>query len=142
MVNEPQMRILCERLDLANSTPRCAARRKSDGRPCQGAAMGNGRCRVHGGLSTGPRTPEGLERSRRANWKHGYYAAEAKAARRGGREAGRTLRRLLSLPGVKTDRYGELWHDGRDNVPTPPLLVTCGIFRQQALRLSPSEKVG
>jgi hypothetical protein len=31
MVNEPQRRILCERLDLANSTPRCAARRKSDG---------------------------------------------------------------------------------------------------------------
>jgi hypothetical protein len=23
---------------------------------------------------TGPRTPEGLERSRRANWKHGYYS--------------------------------------------------------------------
>jgi hypothetical protein len=29
----------------------------------------------------GPRTPEGLERSRRANWKHGYYSREAKAER-------------------------------------------------------------
>jgi hypothetical protein len=29
--------------------------------------MPNGRCKVHGGKSTGPRTPEGLERSRRAN---------------------------------------------------------------------------
>ena len=32
------------------------------------------RCRNHGGLSTGPRTPEGLERCRKANWKHGRYA--------------------------------------------------------------------
>ena len=35
--------------------------------------MKNGRCRMHGGKSTGPRTPEGRERSRRANWKHGRY---------------------------------------------------------------------
>jgi hypothetical protein len=28
-------------------------------------------------MSTGRRTPEGLERSRKANWKHGRYSAEA-----------------------------------------------------------------
>jgi hypothetical protein len=39
--------------------------------------MANGRCRMHGGASTGPRTAEGLERSRRARWKHGLYSAEA-----------------------------------------------------------------
>jgi hypothetical protein len=43
--------------------------------------MPNGRCKLHGGKSTGPRTPEGLERSKRANWKHGYYSREAKAER-------------------------------------------------------------
>src|SRR5262249_55889229 len=48
---------------------------------CRAAAMPNGRCKVHGGKSTGPRTPEGLERSRRANWKHGHYSREAKAER-------------------------------------------------------------
>ncbi len=32
---------------------------------------------MHGGKSTGPRTPEGLARSRKANWKHGMYSAEA-----------------------------------------------------------------
>ena len=37
---------------------------------------------MHGGLSTGPRTPEGLERSRRANWRHGHYSREALEARR------------------------------------------------------------
>jgi hypothetical protein len=30
----------------------------------------------------GPRTPEGLARSRRANWKHGRYSEEARALRR------------------------------------------------------------
>jgi hypothetical protein len=45
-------------------------------------AMSNGRCRLHGGKSTGPRTLEGLERSKKANWKHGYYSAEAIAERR------------------------------------------------------------
>jgi hypothetical protein len=43
--------------------------------------MPNGRCKLHGGKSTGPRTPEGLERSRRANWKHGHFSREAKAER-------------------------------------------------------------
>jgi hypothetical protein len=38
--------------------------------------MRNGRCRLHGGLSTGPRTPEGLERSRNARWIHGERSAE------------------------------------------------------------------
>jgi hypothetical protein len=33
---------------------------------------------MHGGKSTGPRTAEGLERSRRANWRHGRFSAAAK----------------------------------------------------------------
>ncbi len=37
---------------------------------------------MHGGKSTGPRTPEGLARSKKANWKHGNYSAESLAARR------------------------------------------------------------
>jgi hypothetical protein len=37
---------------------------------------------MHGGASTGPRTPEGLARSRRANWKHGRYSEEARDLRR------------------------------------------------------------
>jgi len=41
--------------------------------------MRNGRCRLHGGLSTGPRTPEGLARSRRARWRHGRYSVETRS---------------------------------------------------------------
>ena len=44
--------------------------------------MPNGRCRFHGGPSTGPRTPEGLERSRKARWKHGRYSAKSIEDRR------------------------------------------------------------
>ena len=47
--------------------------------------MPNGRCRMHGGSSTGARTAEGLERCRLASWKHGGRdaAARAKARQRG-----------------------------------------------------------
>jgi hypothetical protein len=36
---------------------------------------------MHGGASTGPRTAEGLARSRRARWIHGRYSQEAREAR-------------------------------------------------------------
>ena len=64
-----------------STAPRCGAKTRQ-GKPCQAPAMHNGRCRMHGGASTGPRTPEGLARSRRARWKHGLYSAEAKAEAR------------------------------------------------------------
>jgi hypothetical protein len=58
--------------------------------------MPNGRCRMHGGMSTGPRTLEGLAPSRRANWKHGRYSAEAIAERREARAAIQVIRKILS----------------------------------------------
>lgn len=64
-----------------NNALRCGAKTRK-GTFCRGPAMRNGRCRMHGGKSTGPRTPEGLERSRRSNWKHGHYSAESIATRR------------------------------------------------------------
>ncbi len=57
--------------------------------------MRNGRCRMHGGMSTGPRTSEGLERSCKARWAHGYYSREAKADRAQGRLVVRILREML-----------------------------------------------
>lgn len=38
---------------------RCGAFARSTGKPCQSEALSNGRCRLHGGLSTGPKTQEG-----------------------------------------------------------------------------------
>ncbi len=56
---------------------------------------GNGKCRMHGGASTGPRTAEGLARSRRARWKHGLYSAEAMAEQKRVRELLTKSRELL-----------------------------------------------
>ena len=60
------------------TAPRCGAKTRLS-TACQAPAMPNGRCRLHGGKSTGPRTAEGLERCRLARWKHGLYSKEALA---------------------------------------------------------------
>jgi len=54
---------------------RCGARTRSGSR-CQSAAMPNGRCRMHGGMSPG--APKGNKNA----YKHGRYSAEAIACRR------------------------------------------------------------
>ena len=38
--------------------------------------MPNGRCRLHGGTSTGPKTAAGLARIREARTVHGLYSKE------------------------------------------------------------------
>jgi len=78
-----------------STAPRCGARTRRS-TTCQNAAMKNGRCRMHGGMSTGPRTAEGLERSRRANLRHGNYSAAAERRRREMRELIRSSRALLA----------------------------------------------
>ena len=62
---------------------RCGARTRS-GECCRQPAMKNGRCRMHGGLSTGPRTAEGRARCAAARRIHGFYSAEMVALRRAG----------------------------------------------------------
>jgi hypothetical protein len=59
--------------------PRCGAKTRK-GHLCTQPAMPNGRCRLHGGKSTGPRTREGLERMRQSKIKHGCYPKEMRAA--------------------------------------------------------------
>ena len=59
--------------------PRCLAKTRR-GTQCQCPAMANGRCRLHGGLSTG--AP-----GNRNAWKHGLRSGEMKAMK--------TLARLL-----------------------------------------------
>ena len=64
-----------------HASKRCGAKTRN-GAPCKNWGMVNGRCRMHGGKSTGARTPEGIERIRKANWKHGRYSVEAQRERR------------------------------------------------------------
>ena len=59
--------------------PRCGARTRS-GCPCRSPAIhGKLRCRMHGGRSPGPRTPEGRDKVRAAHTIHGNAGAEARA---------------------------------------------------------------
>lgn len=63
--------------DLRN-VPMCGAKTRA-GTACQCPAMANGRCRLHGGLSTGARTGAGMARIRAAVLKNGRYTKEEKA---------------------------------------------------------------
>jgi hypothetical protein len=79
------------------STSRCGARTRK-GTPCSCPAVrGKQRCRMHGGLSTGPRTAAGLARSKRAHWKHGRFSAEARQETAHFRELLRECRELEAL---------------------------------------------
>jgi hypothetical protein len=44
--------------------------------------MRNGRCRLHGGPSTGPRTEAGIERIRADHTRHGFWSPESRVFRR------------------------------------------------------------
>lgn len=77
-----------------SKAPRCGAMNRR-GTPCQCPAMPNGRCRLHGGLSTGPKTFAGIERIRRAVTKHGRYSKRAKAEQQHYRTLLRDCRELL-----------------------------------------------
>ena len=64
-----------------NLAPRCGARARS-GCPCRAPAMANGRCRMHGGRSTGPRTAEGMARMTAARTTHGHCTAAQRMQQR------------------------------------------------------------
>ena len=70
---------------------RCLAKTRR-GTKCQRAAYKhNGRCALHGGLSTGARTPEGLQRISEANLKHGRQTKDKLAAQRRAAKVGRRV---------------------------------------------------
>jgi hypothetical protein len=50
---------------------------------------------MHGGKSTGPRTPEGLARMRRAKTRHGNYSEENRRLMRYIRELAAKARRTM-----------------------------------------------
>ncbi|MGE0117945.1 MAG: HGGxSTG domain-containing protein [Dongiaceae bacterium] len=77
------------------SAPRCGACTRAGGR-CRQPAMKNGRCRFHGGKSTGPRTAAGLARSRAARRTHGGYTAEIIDLRRAAASHARRVKALAA----------------------------------------------
>ena len=86
------------------------------GTPCQRPArLPVGRCKLHGGASTGPRTKDGLARLTEARTKHGLYTKEKRAEARRFAEQGRQMRgELKELEAWFVD-HGHLsknWRDG------------------------------
>lgn len=62
---------------------KCGAKaRTNENKPCRQPAMKNGRCRLHGGKSTGTKTENGKNTIIEANTKHGFYSAKAEAERK------------------------------------------------------------
>jgi hypothetical protein len=87
-----------------STAPRCGAKTRR-GTTCQCPAMTNGRCKLHGGMSTGPKTAEGIERIWQARLKHGRFTKEARAERRYIRElilASRASLRVLDGSPIPT----------------------------------------
>jgi hypothetical protein len=80
--------------------PRCGAKNRA-GKPCRCPTMGNGRCHLHGGKSTGPRTPEGKARIAAAQLRHGRRTARATAERKANARIRRRLKVLRFLAGLE-----------------------------------------
>ena len=85
------------------AAPRCGACTRA-GTACRQPAMKNGRCRFHGGKSTGPRTADGLARSRAARRTHGAYSAEIIELRQAAAGHARRVRALLASVGASGAR--------------------------------------
>ena len=70
---------------------RCLAKTRK-GTPCQRPAFKhNGRCSLHGGLSTGAKTAGGLKKISDANLKHGKYTKDKLKAQRYAAQVGRRV---------------------------------------------------
>ena len=71
---------------------RCEARARR-GTLCQRPArLPVGRCKLHGGASTGPRTKDGLARLTEARTKHGLYTKEKRAEAKLRAQVGREIK--------------------------------------------------
>ena len=73
----------------------CGAKTRR-GTACQCPAnKKNGRCRLHGGASTGAKTEEGRARISAANLRHGKYTSDKLVKRRASAAKGREIREEL-----------------------------------------------
>jgi len=94
---------------------RCGAKTRK-GTACQRpASKRNGRCRVHGGASTGPRTEEGRARISEANLRHGRYTKDKLEKQRENAAKGRAIRKELRQIERELIAGGKLEKDWRQN---------------------------
>ena len=100
------------------TAPRCGAATRA-GACCRQPAMPNGRCRFHGGKSTGPRTANGLRRAQTARLVHGFRTAEIIDLRRAAARTGRNLRALTSTVQRRIAANSQRIRSDSKNFPLP-----------------------
>lgn len=79
------------------SAPTTCGAKTRGGSPCRNLPMKNGRCRMHGGGSTGPKTAAGLARWRAAVTIHGGRSREMKEFRARVRNLRACARQLVEI---------------------------------------------
>ena len=65
----------------SHPVPCCTAKSKRTGNLCRQPAMQNGKCRFHGGKSTGAKTAQGKLKRDQANIMHGFYTKQSQKER-------------------------------------------------------------
>ena len=93
---------------------RCNAKTRSGGVCRRAGNHKNGRCHLHGGKSTGPRTEEGRARIAAAQFKHGNRSKAVIAAQRAKADRGRAIRAELAALEVEIIGEGLLPSNWRD----------------------------
>ena len=78
----------------------------------------NGRCRLHGGASTGPKTNEARARISDANLRHGRYTKVQLEKQRTNAAAGRAIRKELRQIEQGLVEEGLLARDWRQHFPS------------------------
>ena len=96
---------------------RCGAKTRW-GTSCQRPAnKKNGRCRLHGGASTGAKTSEGRDRISQANMRHGKYTKEKLETRSMNAAKGREIKKELRQMERELIAVGLLDKHWRDSFP-------------------------
>ena len=93
----------------------CNAKTRSGGQCQRAGNPKNGRCHLHGGKSTGPKTAEGRARIAAAQFKHGNRSKAAIAAQRARAARGRAIRAELAALEAEVIREGLLQSNWRDD---------------------------
>ena len=82
MITKRPQKLILSNFETEWQVQRCEAKTRK-GTACQKPPLrGKTRCRLHGGLSTGPKTPEGKARIAAAHWKHGRRSKAFTEARK------------------------------------------------------------
>jgi hypothetical protein len=98
----------------------CLAKTRSGGLCQRAGSPKNGRCHLHGGASTGPRTEEGRARIAAAQFKHGRRSTAFAEAQRARNAKGRAIKhelKSIEAAAIHEGLLPEGWQKAFDTFP-------------------------